>query len=175
MIENRSLLGTYRHNLDINIQTSSGDKINLSFNNQKSLDMNLSNKDENNELGFSSLQSFSFSYDGDGIDEKDKKEIEAFMKTAQPSIDNFMKELKEEENNLSKPLNQQIKELTNVFEPVLEKEDPNLNTFLKKSIVDEFDKILSTFEKNDKVTNDTKKLLEKLFISMDKFNQEIYG
>ena len=74
MIENRSLSGTYRHNLDINIQTSSGDKINLSFNNQKSLDMNLSNKDENNELGFSSLQSFSFSYDGDGIDEKDKKD-----------------------------------------------------------------------------------------------------
>ncbi|MBE0497841.1 MAG: hypothetical protein IBX43_01205, partial [Campylobacterales bacterium] len=71
-----------QHALSIDIKTSSGVIIGLTFNNEKSLQYSEDQKGKS--FAFSSIESFSFSYEGDGIDAQDRKEIEAFLKIAKP-------------------------------------------------------------------------------------------
>ena len=84
-------LNAYKsHDLNIMMKTSSGDVINMDFSNQQALSMSQKQNGNSSEtnLSFASLQAFSFSVQSNGIDDQDKKEIEGFMKIAQPYIDN---------------------------------------------------------------------------------------
>jgi len=176
---NDTALGAYQsHSLNIMMKTSSGDVIKLDFENEKSLSY-ASHKDEKGSVSamkLSSMQGFSFSVDSNGIDEQDKKEIEAFMKIAQPYIDNFMQELKEDAPK--SPVNKIAQDIVNSFASIKAK-DQNTQNFAKNSIVDMFDKSLqetkTTQEQFDKLFEEAQKLLEKTLQLFDQEQKALYA
>ncbi len=172
-------LDAYRsHDLNIMMKTSSGDVIKLDFSNEKSLQYASQKEGSNSKsvMKFSSMQAFSFSIDSNGIDEQDKKEIEAFMKIAQPYIDKFMDELK---NDAPKsPVTKVAQQIADIFSPVSQK-DENRKNFAKNSVVELFDKEM---EKNkqiqkgfDKLFEQAQNLLEKTLKFIDEGQKNIYA
>ena len=176
-------LDAYRsHDLNISMRTSSGDVINMDFANKQELSMN-SSKDENgssSSMSFSSMQSFNYSIDSNGIDAQDQKEIDAFMKIAQPFIDNFLEEL---DNDAPKsPVTQLAHEIAGIFEPSQNRSE-NSKNHVKSNIVEMFDNAIKKFDKPDnnginsleKIFADAQKLLEKTLQQFEDFNQNIYA
>lgn len=191
-------MDTYRaHDLNISMKTSSGDTIKMDFSNQNSA--SLSHKENENgsetSMSFSSMQSFSFKVQSNGISAQDQKEIDKFMETAQPFIDDFLKELKEDAP--SSPVTQLAQKISDIFEPGRERDD-NHKQHIKSNIVDMFDrsmdklsnKIDTSIEKlekpkeiehldlekmMEKIFQDAQKLLEKTLKEFDKVNKSLYA
>ena len=177
-------LDSYRaHDLNIAMRTSSGDVIEMDFSNHQSSSF----KHQENQNGsrtamsFSSMQSFEFKIDSNGIDAQDQKEIDAFMKTAQPFIDNFLKELKD--SAPKSPVTQLAHKIASIFEPNKERDENNKNN-VKTNIVKMFDDSMKKLEapkeiegKNsiEKIFEEAKKLLEKTLKEFDEFNKSIYA
>jgi len=175
-----SALNAYKsHDLNIMMKTSSGDVIKLDFSNEKSLSY-ANEKNENSSksvLKFSSMESFKFSIDSNGIDEQDKKEIEKFLEIAKPYIDNFLEELKEDDKN-STPLNKTAQNIVDSLYSLTDKSQ-NTKNYAKNSLVDMFDKAIhlnKTIEKQfDKMFEEAKKLLEKTLQLFDNPNKSVYA
>jgi hypothetical protein len=162
------------HDLSIMMKTSSGDLINIDLSNKQSLKMQ-SQKDQNttqSTLSFSSMQSYQFSMQTNGIDAQDKKEIATFMKQAQPYLDKYMKEL--DDQNTTSPLNKIAKTISDIFEP-MKKSDQNTKNYTKNSIVDMFDQTVKNSNDTSKIFNQMKNLLDKTLKQFDKLTKEIYA
>ncbi len=177
-------LDSYRmHDLSISMRTSSGDTIEMDFANHQSLSLS-HDKDDNStssSLSFSSMQSFQFSMDSNGIDEQDKKEIEEFMKIVQPYIDDFLDELKE--SAPKSPVTQVARQIASIFEPSKER-DENSKNQIKTNIVEMFDNSMKKLQipkesegtnSIEKIFEDAKRLLEKTLKEFEKFNENIYA
>lgn len=177
-------LETYRaHDLNIAMRTSSGDEIKLDFANHQSASFSQTN-DKNSSstsMSFSSMQSFHFSIDTNGIDAQDQKEIAAFMKEAQPLIDKFIAEF--ESDAPGTPVTQMAKQITDIFAPMKEKNEDTKN-LVKTNIVDMFDKGIKTLTLPDndskesildRIFENSKKLLEKTLAEFDKLTKELYA
>lgn len=177
-------LDTYRaHDLNISMRTSSGDVIEMDFANHQSASIS-QEKNENGSktsMSFSSMQSFQFSVDSNGIDAQDKKEIDAFMKIAQPFINSFLKELKDAAPK--SPVSKMAHDIAGIFEPGKERSE-NSNNHVKSNIVDMFDNAMKKLEMPeqsnrqdliDKMFKETQKLLEKTLKEFDNFNKELYA
>ncbi len=172
-------LSAYRaHDLSISMKTSSGDVIELDLSNEQSLQYaNRKNgESEKSVMKFASMQSFRFSVDSNGIDEQDKKEIAAFMKIAQPYIDKFLDELKQDAPK--SPVTKIAKQIADVFSVMSEK-DENRKNLVKNSVVELFDKEM---EKNkqiqegfDKLFEEARKLLEKTLHYLDGDGKKLYA
>jgi len=171
------------HDLSINMKTSSGDSIEMDFSNHQSASLSHSQNQNSSKtsMSFSSMQSFSFKVDSNGIDAQDQKEIDAFMKIAQPFIDNFLKEL--EDVAPKSPVSQLAHQIAGIFEPSRDR-DENSKNHIKTNIVEMFDngmkkleepERLNTQEMLAKIFEDAKKLLEKTLKEFDEFNKEIYA
>ncbi len=177
-------LDTYKsHDLNIAMKTSSGDVITMDFANHQSA--SLSHKENENgsstQMSFSSMQSFQFSIDSNGIDAQDQKEIDGFMELAQPFIDNFLKEL--EDAAPKSPVTQLAHKIAGIFEPSRDR-DENASNNVKSNIVDMFDNSMKKLEipKTDegidainKIFDDAQKLLEKTLKEFDDFNKNLYA
>ena len=164
------------HDLNIAFKTSSGDVIKMDFSKESSLSMSHSqnSRGSRDTLSFASMSSFQFSIDTNGIDEQDQKEIDAFMKIAQPYIDNFLNELKED--NPTSPVTKLAHKIASIFEPSRDR-DENEKNQIKTNIVDIFDDSLSKVKEKDtmdKIFEDVKKLLEKTLKEFDEFNKILY-
>ncbi len=170
-----SSLDAYRsHDLNIQMRTSSGDTISLDFSNRQELSMK-ETKDagqSSSSFSFASMQSYSFEVDSNGISKQDKKEIQEFMKIAQPYIDNFMKELSGGEQSTSR--GQVTKALNEVLTP-LKGRGHNHQNQVKNDIVKTFDSAASQIEQFDKILNESQKLLENVLKMFDKIEQELYA
>lgn len=180
-------INTYRaHDLNIAMKTSSGDVIKMDFANHQSASMS-HQQNQNGSLtsmSFSSMQSFKFSVEGNGIDAKDQKEIEGFMKIAQPYIESFLKEL--EEAAPKSPVSQLANKIASIFEPSKER-DENTKNHIKTNIVEMFDNAMNKLkvpektpqadaaELIEKMFEQTQKLLEKTLQAFDEFNKNIYA
>jgi len=177
-------LDTYRsHDLNIAMRTSSGDVIKMDFANEQSSSIRHSQNENGSQtsMSFSSMQSFQFSIDSNGIDAQDQKEIDAFMKIAQPFIDNFLKELSEDAPNT--PVTKLAHDIAGLFDPNRERSEDGKNA-IKTNIVKMFDnaiaeieppKALSPQEMIQKILKDTQKLLEKTLEEFDNFNKNLYA
>ena len=113
-------LDAYRsHDLNIAMRTSSGDVIRMDFANEQSASMSHSQNKNSSQtsMSFSSMQSFQFSIKSNGIDAQDQKEIDEFMKTAQPFIDNFLKELQDDAPGT--PVTKLAHDIASLFEPAV--------------------------------------------------------
>ena len=177
-------MDSYRaHDLNIAMKTSSGDVIKMDFANHQSSSFS----HEQNATGsktsasFSSMQSFNFSMDTNGIDAQDQKEIDAFMKIAQPYIDDFLKEL--DQDAPKTPVTKIAHEIASLFEPSKER-DENAKNNIKTNIVKMFDNAMNDFEKLDtissidsleKILKEAQKLLEKTLKEFEEFNKELYA
>ncbi|MDD5717635.1 MAG: hypothetical protein PHW64_07505 [Sulfuricurvum sp.] len=168
-------LDAYRsHELNIQIKTSSGDTLSLNFQNEQSLSLNQRKSETDNEqsFSFSSMQAFSFTMESNGISEQDQKEIDAFMKKAQPFIDKFMKEL--EDQNQTSPLNKVASDVTKMIGN-LKNNDENVKNHAKKGVVDLFDNAVNSVKSNAKMIDEAQKLLQKIIDGFDSFFQPLYA
>jgi len=177
-------LDTYRaHDLNISMRTSSGDVIKMDFANYQSASIS-SERNANgskSSMSFSSMQSFQFSIDSNGIDAQDQKEIDAFMEIAQPFIDDFLKEL--EDASPKSPVSKLAHDIAGIFEPTKERSE-NSKNHVKTNIVEMFDNAMKKLEipeqpnREDlieKMLKETQKLLEKTLKEFDEFNKNIYA
>ncbi|MCK9473918.1 hypothetical protein [Sulfurimonas sp.] len=180
-------MDTYRaHDLNIAMKTSSGDVIKMDFANHQSASMSHQQNQNGSRtsMSFSSMQSFKFSVEGNGIDAQDQKEIEAFMKIAQPYIDNFLEELSAEAP--SSPVTKLAHDIASIFEPNKAR-DENSKNYIKTNIVEMFDNSIKKLkipemseqidatELMDKIFEQTKELLEKTLQEFDEFNKKLYA
>ena len=177
-------LDAYRaHDLNIAMKTSSGDVIKMDFANHNSV--SLSHQENSNgsqtSMKFSSMQSFQFSVESNGIDAQDQKEIDAFMKIAQPFIDDFLAELKEDAPKT--PVTKLAHEIAAIFDPNRDR-DENSKNHVKTNIVEMFDNSMKKLELPDtvdtakmldKIFEDAQKLLEKTLKEFENFNKELYA
>lgn len=177
-------MNTYMaHDLNIAMKTSSGDVIKMDFANHQSSSLS-HKKDENGSqtsMSFSSMQSFQFSIESNGIDAQDQKEIDEFMKIAQPFIDNFLKEL--EDVAPKSPVSKIAHEIAGIFEPSRQR-DENSKNHIKTNIVEMFDKAMNKLELSEipnsqeiinNIFKDAQKLLEQTLKEFDNFNKNIYA
>ncbi|MDF1881563.1 hypothetical protein JHD50_09655 [Sulfurimonas sp. MAG313] len=173
---NTALSAYSQQSLSIDIRTSSGDLIELDFNNEKSL--NYSSNQNETSFSFSSLESFSFSYEGNGIDAQDRKEIEAFLKIAQPNIDNFVAGLKEG-SSLTEPISKIAGDITSIFNPIKEKGDDHLLNFAKEGLSSGLDKALEqNFEpkaQTQDILANAQRFLEQMIKLLDQGQDLVYG
>ena len=168
-------LNAYRsHELSIDMRTSSGDKLSLNFENTQELSLSSqqNNQSKSTAFSFSSLQAFSFKLDSNGISEQDQKEIDAFMEKAQPYIDKFMKELKEQDQ--TSPINKVASEVTKLIGN-LKNSDENVKESAKKGVVDLFDNSVQTIKSHEKMINEAQKLLQKIIDGFDKMFEPLYA
>lgn len=177
-------LDAYRsHDLNVAMKTSSGDVITMDFANKQagSFSQTKNENDTTMKASFSSMQSFQFSIDSNGITEQDQKEIDEFMKIAQPFIDDFLKELQTDAPN--SPVTKLANKIATIFEPSKER-DENAKNNVKSNIVKMFDNSVQNIkapqkEDNhnsvDQIFKDAQKLLEKTLKVFEDFNQNIYA
>jgi len=174
MVSSTSLNAYRSHELSMDMKTSSGDTLSLNFENTQQLSLS-SQKDDNSKstaFSFSSMQAFSFKLDSNGISEQDQKEIDNFMKKAQPYIDKFMKEL--EDQNQTSPINKVahdiIKQIGN-----LKNSDENIKNNTKKGIVDMFDNAVKNMKTTEKMVDEAQKLMQKIIDGFNKMFEPIYA
>jgi hypothetical protein len=172
-----ALEGYKAHDLNIAMKTSSGDVIKMDFANHNSISLSSEQNEKGSKtsLSFSSMQSFEFSISGNGIDAQDEKEIQSFMKIAQPFIDNFLKELQEDAPQT--PVTKLAQKIASLFEPSKERNE-NAKNYIKTNMVEMFDNSLAKIDNSkmlDKIFEDAKKLLEKTLQAFENFNREIYA
>ncbi|HLD23632.1 MAG TPA: hypothetical protein VJA83_06785 [Sulfuricurvum sp.] len=162
------------HELTIQMKTSSGDTLSLNFENEQSLSINEKTTSNSKEqsFSFSSMQAFSFTLDSNGISEQDQKEINTFMKEAQPYIDKFMKELKEE--NQTSPINKIASDVTKLIGN-LKNSDENVKNHAKKGVVDLFDNAVKETKTTEKMIEEAQKLMQKIIDGFDKMFEPIYA
>ena len=177
-------LDTYRaHDLNVAMKTSSGDLIEMNFSNHQSASLRHQENENGSKssMSFSSMQSFEFNVESNGIDAQDQKEIDAFMKKAQPFIDNFLKELRDAAPK--SPVSQLAHKIASIFEPSKER-DENSKNHVKTNIVEMFDNSMKKLvmpEKKDstvsieKIFEEAKKLLEKTLKEFEEFNKNLYA
>jgi len=192
-------LDAYRsHDLNIAMKTSSGDVIKLDFANEQSSSFRHSQNENGSStsMSFSSMQSFQFSIESNGIDAQDQKEIDEFMKTAQPFIDDFLKELQEDSPN--SPVTKLAREIASIFQPSKPRDENEINA-VKTNIVQAFDNSvvknlnelkspteikepqereheeLTLEETIKEILEKTQKLLEKTLKEFEEFNKNIYA
>ena len=172
---NTDLNAYTQHALSIDMKTSSGDLIQLDFNNEKSLDYSANENEKS--FSFSSMESFSFSYEGNGIDAQDKKEIDAFLKMAQPNIDNFVAGLNDG-SSLTKPISQLTSNITSLFQPLKDKGEDILNMSkdgLVKAMDRAFAKEINPLELTEKVLSHAQRYLEQVLKQLDKAEETLYA
>jgi hypothetical protein len=168
-------LNAYKsHDLNIAMKTSSGDVIKMDFANKQELSMSSeqSKNGTKESLSFSSMQSFQFSITSNGIDAQDQKEIDAFMKTAQPFIDSFLEELAQDAPET--PVTKLANQIADIFAPMKDK-DENTKNYVKHNMVKMFDNSLSKSDSIDKIFDEAKKLLEKTLEAFDDYNKKLYA
>lgn len=179
-----NIINNYQsHELNIAMNTSSGDTIEMDFSNTSSSSFK-QYKDGNSittSMQFSSMQAFHFKIETNGIDAQDIKEIESFMKIAQPYIDDFLKELRDA--TPKSPLTKLAHKIAAIFEPNKLRDEEHIK-HIKTNIVAMFDKAfhsldipkeLSTQEMIENILFDAQKLLEKTLKEFDEFNKNIYA
>lgn len=168
-------LDAYRaHDLNISMKTSSGDIINMDFANKQALSISHSENQNGTKdtFSFSSMQSFNFSMTSNGIDKQDQKEIDDFMKIAQPFINDFLKEL--DQSAPKTPVNKLAHKIADIFAPMKEK-DEDVKNHVKTNIVKMFDNASKQIDSIDKILDDAKNLLEKTLKEFDSINKDLYA
>lgn len=164
----------YSYNdFNFSMQTSSGDKIDLSMFNEKTAEIENTKtaRSQTTEISLSHSYGYSFKYEGNGIDAQDKKEIAQAMKTIQPMLEEYMQSVRESEED---PVTSAIVNKANEINSLLPKpQENNLNNFMKQKSLDQFDKLFDIKEnQNERMLHQANKLFDALMKQMDRF--ELY-
>ncbi|RUM63949.1 MAG: hypothetical protein DSZ03_04790 [Sulfurimonas sp.] len=170
-----SLQAYHSNELRIQMFTSSGDDtISLNFFREQSLSLQYKSDTDKRltNVSFSSMQSFQFHIESDGIDDQDKKEIEALMTLAQPFIDHFMNELSDAKQTT--PLHSVTKALANLFSP-LQDQSQNHQNYAKREIVKAFDTAAFQIESFENILQEAQRFLEEVLHIFDADTPSLYA
>lgn len=154
----------YSYNsLDFSLQTSSGDTIDLSMYDERSVEISQeqSGTTSSTSLSLSHAYGYSFHYKGNGIDENDQKEIDAAMKLIQPMMDEYLKNVEESGSSTSQAKTTNTAYDINSKLPTIE--DLNTQNYANDSILKSLDKILEKAQKqNEKLLQEAQKLFDSI-------------
>ncbi|WP_041957431.1 hypothetical protein [Sulfurospirillum arsenophilum] len=154
----------YSYNsLDFSLQTSSGDTIDLSMYDERSLEVSQeqSGNTSSTSLSLSHAYGYSFQYKGDGIDANDQKEIDAAMKLIQPMMDEYLKNVEESGNSTTQAKTTNTAYDINSKLPTIE--ELNTQNYANDSILKSLDKILEKAQKqNEKLLQEAQKLFDSI-------------
>ena len=156
------------NSFDFNFKTSGGDEIKFSMYDNKTVDFTSSKTATSSarSLTLTHEYGYSFSYSGDGIDEKDRAEIAKALEEIKPSIEKFIKNVKEGED----PTFAQITNLANNLKKSLpDIKDINHKNFISDNALNLFDKILEKNQADLRVLENAKKLFDSLIEQLDSF------
>ncbi len=169
-----SLQAYHSSALRIQMYTSSGDTISLDFSKEQRLSMQQERSEQgrNTRFSFSSMQSFQFHVESNGIDTQDRKEIDALISIAQPFIDTFMSELADAKQTT--PLFSLTQTLDNLFSPV-KTQSQNHQNYTKREIVNAFDTALSSIESFENILQEAQRFLEEVLQIFDTETTLLYA
>lgn len=156
--------------LDFNIKTKSGDTISLSAYNKRSSSASLEQNDQETTLTLQKdiSMGYAFHYEGNGIDENDKKEIDEALKKMQPSINEFVKTLSDnskQEKNTPSSLIVSMSEFLSSMAP--KPKDVNTQNYEKNGVFDGFNKALKDLKPIQKALDDIGDLMLKVLMKVD--------
>ena len=146
---------------DFSMQTSSGDRIRLSSYATEDISLSQVKEDglESTTLSLRESYGYHFSYEGNGIDSQDKKEIDAALKRIKPLLDFLNPDTKFQHND---------KNITNkamdIHALLPKSEESDMTNYLKDSLVTMMDEMLKAFKAND----ETLALARDVFDQLDK-------
>ena len=158
-----SSLNTTANSFGFTLQTSSGDTISLSMYDDRSVSFDASCDRCGSTMTMSLRHEFgySFHYEGDGIDARDRKEIEEAMKIVKPMLREFLENVEKSDEMPG------FREITNIAQllrgELPEPSSPDAENMLKDRTVDTMDGVLSLFRENDKLLEGTRRLFDRLF------------
>ncbi|MDD2382576.1 MAG: ATP/GTP-binding protein [Sulfurospirillaceae bacterium] len=162
----------YAYNdFSLSLQTSSGDTINLKMYDEKAVDFSHSEDktSRSTTLSLSHAYGYSFEYNGDGIDENDKKEIQAAMKLVQPMIDEYLNNVQKSEPSTADITNTAFD--INTYLP--KQKDSNTKGYLNDNILKSMDNTLATMKNNnEKILQNAQKLFDAILKQNNSF--ELY-
>jgi len=151
---------------DFSMQTSSGDKIDLSMYSSKKSDISLQ-KDKNilqMSLSLKEEFGYSFSYSGNGIDEQDKKEIQEALKKIEPFLGIFGGD------KTDLPQSQKTNLAFDMNNLLPKPKDENHKNFIKDSVIDKMDEMLKAFDAIDEMTKLAKDVFDELSKQMEQLS-----
>lgn len=149
---------------DFSMRTSSGDTIDLSA--FKESEVSFQNtKHEGLEVTSLSLREsfgYSFSYEGNGLDKQDIKEIKEALKEIKPLL-NFLNP--NEDFPLSdKNISDKAMDINNLLPKF---DDLNTQNYMKDTLVDMMDEMMQAFKANDEVLQRAREVFDTLQKQMD--------
>ena len=154
----------YSYNsLDFSLKTSSGDTIDLSMYDERSVEFSheQSGTTTTTSLSLSHAYGYSFHYQGNGIDAQDQKEIDAAMKQIQPIMDEYLKNVEKSGTSTSQAKTTNTAYDINSLLPTFK--DMNTQNYANDSILKSLDKILEKAQKqNEKLLEEAQKLFDSI-------------
>ena len=156
------------NNFDFSFKTSGGDEIKFNMYDNKTVDYE-SSKNHNTSaqsLTLTHEYGYSFSYKGDGLDENDKIELAKALEDIAPSVEKFIKNVKDGEEptfakitNLANSLKKQLPEI----------KDENHKNFISNNTLNLFDRLMEKQKADQKILENSKKLFDGLIEQLDSF------
>ncbi len=155
---NSSLSSYSMHSLDLSFQTSSGDMISLNLYDKESLDYKRRSSLDtaSDELLLTRERGMALHYEGNGLDEQDKKEIAQALKEVEDLLSSFLSPKQMREKREQSKTTQKI---LDILSPLKDRGKREKTNYLKNSLTNTFDDIL----KANKQQDDTFKILDDMF------------
>lgn len=154
------------NSFDFSMKTSSGDSIDLSMYNNQEVDISAVKGDGMSQMSLTIKEEYgySFSYEGDGIDAQDRKEIKEALKEIEPLLNMFqnkgVRASKEDTTNVAFDINALLPKA----------KDENHKNFIKDSVLDKFDDMLKAFDVLEEMRDVAKDLFDRLEEQMEGFS-----
>jgi hypothetical protein len=163
---------SYSYNdFNFSMKTSSGDTIDLKMYDERSAEFSDEQTDttRTTTLSLSHAYGYAFKYEGNGIDEQDKKEIEAAMKLVSPMMEEYLANIKETQPSNAELINKAFDINSYLPKP----EEANTKNYFNDKTLKAIDKILEKTEnQNEKMLKNAQKLFDALLKQSERF--ELY-
>lgn len=168
MISN-SYANSSLNSFDFKFKTSSGDEINLSMYNNKSLEYK-KQSDKNtqtSELTLSHQYGYKFEFKSNGLSQQDKLEIAKALEDITPKIDEFIKQA-----DKNAPFsNYAITNLANSIKKDLPQiKNENQKNAISSNVLDLFDNLLKQNKANEKTLQSSKNLFDEILKQLQSFS-----
>ena len=157
------------NNLDLSIKTSSGDTISLAMYDNK--EMQYTDVKKNNariqEFSLSHEYGYAFSYEGNGIDKQDQREIQEALKALQPAIKDYMQNVKNDGMPSPRAI---LNKALDMRQELPRPQNFNHKQMMADELLKGFNKELKDFAPNLDVMNASKSLFDRLLEQLDTFS-----
>jgi spore cortex formation protein SpoVR/YcgB (stage V sporulation) len=163
-----SMQGAY-NSLDFTIKTRSGDTLSLNMYDNKSMEYSATKegKAQSQQLTLTHAYGYNFSYEGNGIDAQDQKEIAQALEALQPRIKEYLASV--EESGIPSPRDI----LNTAFEFRQELPTPkneNHKNAIAQGLLETFDKTLGSIGAQQKALETAQTLFEKMLEQLESFS-----